>query len=141
MRVLLDTCIFIHLVTDKELLSNDVLSILDDYENTLCVSAETIRELIIQFNKGKLVSKFWKTADAMVDSIQNDYYIYILPLKYEHMRTYANLRINTSREHKDPSDHVIIAHAITEHVPLITEDGKFEFYKKQGLYLILNKKK
>ena len=109
MRVLLDTCIFIHLATDKELLSNDVLSILDDYENTLCVSAETIRELIIQFNKGKLVSKFWKTADAMVDSIQNDYYINILPLKYEHMRTYANLRINTSREHKDPSDHVIIA--------------------------------
>ena len=43
--------------------------------------------------------------------------------------------------HKDPSDHVIIAHAITEHLPLISDDRKFEFYKKQGLDLILNKKK
>lgn len=140
MRVLLDTCIFIHLATDKELLSKDVLSVIDDYDNTLFVSAETIRELIIQFNNGKLVSKFWKTADEMVDSIKNDYYISILPLKEEHMRTYSNLRINTAQDHKDPSDHVIIAHAITEHLPLITEDSKFEFYKNQGLDLILNKK-
>jgi PIN domain nuclease of toxin-antitoxin system len=140
MRVLLDTCIFIHLATDKEMLSKDVLSVIDDYDNTLSVSAETIRELIIQFNNGKLVSKFWKTADEMVDSIKNDYYISILPLKEEHMRTYSNLRINTAQDHKDPSDHVIIAHAITEHLPLITEDSKFEFYKNQGLDLILNKK-
>lgn len=140
MRVLLDTCIFIHLATDMEMLSKDVLSIIDDYYNTLFVSAETIRELIIQFNNGKLVSKFWKTADEMVDSIKNDYYISILPLKEEHMRTYSNLRINTAQDHKDPSDHVIIAHAITEHLPLITEDSKFEFYKNQGLDLILNKK-
>lgn len=140
MRVLLDTCIFIHLATDKEMLSKDVLSVIDDYDNTLFVSAETIRELIIQFNNGKLVSKFWKTADEMVDSIKNDYYISILPLKEEHMRTYSNLRINTAQDYKDPSDHVIIAHAITEHLPLITEDSKFEFYKNQGLDLILNKK-
>ena len=36
--------------------------------------------------------------------------------------------------------HVIIAHAITNRIPLITDDGKFEFYKKQGLELIVNKK-
>ena len=35
---------------------------------------------------------------------------------------------------------MIIAHAITESIPLISDDGKFEFYKKQGLDLILNKK-
>ena len=56
------------------------------------------------------------------------------------MKTYSELEINTAQDHKDPSDHVIIAHAITEHLPLITEDDKFEFYKKQGLDLILNKK-
>lgn len=57
-----------------------------------------------------------------------------------YMRTYGNLRINTAQDHNDPSDHVIIAHAITNHIPLITDDGKFEFYKKQGLELIVNKK-
>ena len=29
---------------------------------------------------------------------------------------------------------------ITNRIPLITDDGKFEFYKKQGLELIVNKK-
>ena len=76
----------------------------------------------------------------MIDSIQRDYFIQILPLKEEHMKTYSELEINTLQDHNDPSDHVIIAHAITEHLPLITDDGKFEFYKKQGLDLILNMK-
>ena len=34
----------------------------------------------------------------------------------------------------------IIAHAITEHLPLISSDGKFDFYCKQGLNFIFNKK-
>ena len=114
MRLLLDTCIFIHLATDRSLLSRDVIALLEDYDNTLCVSAETIRELVIQFNKGKLVSKFWKTPDSMIDSIKNDYFIDILPIREEHLRHYAKLRINMAQDHNDPSDHVIIAHAITE---------------------------
>ena len=75
MRYLLDTCIFIHFATDQDLLSKDVYAILDDSENTLCISAETVRELVIQFNKGKLVSKYWKSADAMINSIKEDYQI------------------------------------------------------------------
>lgn len=141
MRVLIDTCIFIHYAIDHSQLSNDVLALLTDYDNTICVSAETPRELVIQFNNGKVVSKFWKTARAMIDSIQNEFFINILPLKEEHMKTYSDMIINTAQDHKDPSDHVIIAHAITEHLPLITDDGKFEFYKGQGLDLILNKKR
>ena len=141
MRVLLDTCIYIHWTIDQDQLSDDVLELLSDYDTTVCVSSETLRELIIQFNSGKLVSKYWKTADQMIDAIKNKFYVSILPLKEEHFRTYANLHINIAQDHKDPSDHVIIAHAITEHLPLVTEDGKFEFYKKQGLDLILNKKK
>ena len=39
-----------------------------------------------------------------------------------------------------PSDHVIIAHAITEHLPLISSDTRFDFYRKQGLDMIFNKK-
>lgn len=68
MRILIDTCIFIHFVAERDLLSRDVIAMLEDY------------------------------------------------------------------------DHIIIAHAITEHIPLISDDSKFEFYKKQGLDLILNKK-
>jgi PIN domain nuclease of toxin-antitoxin system len=68
MRVLIDTCIFIHFALDRSLLSNDVLSILEDYDNTICVSAETPRELVIQYNNGKVVSKYWKSARQMIPS-------------------------------------------------------------------------
>ena len=136
-RYLIDTCIFIHYATDRGLLSADVLSILTDYDTVICMSAESIRELIIQYNNGKLVSKFWKSAEQMIDDIRNKYYIEILPLKEEHMRTYSRLRLNYVQDHKDPSDHVIISHAITERLPLISDDGKFDFYKDKGYTLSL----
>jgi PIN domain nuclease of toxin-antitoxin system len=141
MRVLIDTCIFTHFALDRSLLSQDVLSILEDYDNVICVSAETPRELIIQYNNGKVVSKYWKSAKEMIDAIENEYYIHILPLKEEHMKKYSELELNIAQDHKDPSDHVIIAHAITEGLPLISDDRKFEFYRKQGLDLIINSKK
>lgn len=140
MRYLIDTCIFIHYALERDKLSDDVLSILEDYDNTICVSAETLRELIIQYNNGKLVSKYWKSARAMVDSIKDELFIDILPLNEEHMKTYSELTLNVGQDHKDPSDHVIIAHAMTEKLPLISDDGKFEFYRKQGLDFIYNKK-
>jgi PIN domain nuclease of toxin-antitoxin system len=140
MRILIDTCIFIHFVAERDLLSRDVIAMLEDYDNTICVSAETPRELIIQYNNNKLVAKLWKSARDMVDSINRDYFINILPLREEHMKTYSEMELNVAQDHRDPSDHIIIAHAITEHIPLISDDSKFEFYKKQGLDLILNKK-
>ena len=140
MRYLIDTNIFIYYATDKSLLSNDVLSILEDYENTICISTESLREIIISFNHGGIVSKYWKSAHDIIDSIQQEWFITILPLKREHMRTYSDLVLNVAEDHKDPSDHVIISHAITNKMPLISSDGKFEFYRSQGLDFIFNKK-
>ena len=36
----------------------------------------------------------------------------------------------------DPSDHVIISHAITERIALLSSDTRFWFYRDQGLDLI-----
>ena len=44
--------------------------------------------------------------------------------------------INEAMDHRDPSDHVIIAHAITEHLTLLSSDHKFAFYRSQGLDLL-----
>ena len=52
------------------------------------------------------------------------------------MHTYANLELNEAQEHHDPSDHVIISHAITERLTLLSSDAKFPFYRNQGLDLI-----
>ena len=85
MRVLLDTHIFIWYAKEQDKLSNNVLTILSDYENEVYVSSETLKE------------------------------------------------------HYDPSDHLIISHALTNRLTLISADGKFPYYRNQGLDLIENK--
>lgn len=140
MRYLIDTNIFVYLATDVDFLNRDVLSLLEEPDALLYISVESVRELIVGYRNKGLCSKRWKSAEEMVAAIEKEYYIKILPLKKEHMETYAQLEINEVQGHKDPSDHVIIAHALTEHLPLISSDTRFEFYCKQGLELIFNKK-
>lgn len=140
MRYLLDTCIYIYLSTDPESLDPNVLAMLSEPDAILCVSAETVRELIVAYNNKGWGNKKWKTAEDMVRSIEETYFVEILSMEKEVMQTYSRLRINTSMNHKDPSDHVIIAHAITLHMPLISSDTRFPFYRRQGLDFIFNEK-
>lgn len=140
MRYLIDTNIFVYAVAEPDLLSRDVSAIISEPDTVLYMSAESVRELIVAYRNKGLCAKRWKSAKDMVDSIEGEYYIKILPLKKEHMQTYARMEINEVQGHKDPSDHVIIAHAITEHLPLISSDTRFEFYRPQGLDLIFNRK-
>lgn len=140
MRYLIDTNIFVYAATDRDSLSNDVKAILEEPDTVLNISVESVRELVVGYRNKGLCSKQWKSAEEMVAAIEDEFYIQILPLKKEHMMTYARMDINEAQGHKDPSDHVIIAHAITEHLPLISSDTRFEFYRKQGLDLIFNRK-
>jgi tRNA(fMet)-specific endonuclease VapC len=139
-RYLLDTNIFVYAVEDRDNLSADVLAILEDYESVFYMSAESIKELIVAFRNKKLLNEKWATPLDMVRSITEDYYITILPVDNEVMKTYASLELNHSEDHKDPSDHIIISHAMTFRMPLISSDHKFLYYKRQGLELIYNEK-
>lgn len=136
MRILLDTCVIIDWFTDADSFDDAVWDILNDSDNHLYISAETQRELIVSFNNKRLLSKYWKTAEEMLLSIKQDADIDTLPISEATMFTYSRLRINEAQEHYDPSDHVIISHAITEHLTLLSCDQKFSFYRNQGLDLI-----
>ena len=137
---MIDTNIFVFLVTDISQLDKDVESIIQDYSNTLHMSAESVKELIVAYNNKGLLTKKWKTAEEMVAAIEDEYYIKILPVNKEHMKTYSRLSINNIDNHRDPSDHVIISHAITNKIPLISSDRKFTFYTDQGLDLVFNER-
>lgn len=102
----------------------------------ICVSVESIKELIVAYRCKGLGLKMWRKESDIVNSIQEEFYIEILPIQKDQMITYSNLSINEAEDHRDPSDHVIIAHAITNKMPLISCDRKFQFYTKQGLELI-----
>lgn len=138
MRYLLDTNIFVFLSTDRDMLDRNVADILLDCENVLCMSAESVKELMVAYNNKGLGSKIWSDCKDLVKSISRDYGIHVLPVDERVLLTCSRLIRN--QEHKDPSDHVIISHAITLGIPLISSDTKFPFYTKQGLDLIQNKR-
>lgn len=140
MRYLLDTNTVIYFATDHSKLDRDVISILQDENNLLYMSVESVREIIVAYKNKGFVTKKWKTCNEFLDMIASTLDVAVLPLDNNVMRTYANLHINTAQGHKDPSDHVIISHAISLHMPLISCDTRFPFYRRQGLDLIFNTK-
>lgn len=140
MRYLIDTNIIVYIISDPDSLDNDVKAIISDPDNTLYTSAESAKELVIAYRNKGLLTKRWGKAEDMLNSIEDEYGIYIRPINREHIHTYARLSLNTRQDHRDPSDHVIIFHAITEHMPLISSDTRFGYYRAQGLDFIYNKR-
>ncbi len=136
MRLLLDTCVIIDWLTDTDPFDRYVWDILNDPQTKLYVSAETARELIVSFNNKKLLSKYWKSAEGMLLAMKEEAMVDILPLTERTMFAYSRLTLNEAEDHRDPSDHVIIAHAITERLTLLSSDQKFAFYRSQGLDLL-----
>ena len=61
MRLMLDTCVIIDLLTDVDSLSKGALDLLGDKENTLYASAESMRELVVHFNTKKLLTNVFYT--------------------------------------------------------------------------------
>ena len=70
MRYLLDTHILFYYVANHSLLDRNVTAILEDADNMLCVSAETIRELIVAYKNKGFTTKRWKTCEDLIDSIE-----------------------------------------------------------------------
>ena len=136
MKLLLDTCAVIDLVTAPDSLDKGFWDIYDDPENIPFASFETAKELVVSFNNNRFLSKYWKTAEEMLLCIERDYGIEFLPLRRDSAFVYSRLRLNLQQDHKDPSDHIIISHAIAEHLTLLSSDTRFWYYRDQGLELI-----
>ena len=134
MRYFVDTNVFIYSLIEKYRLKKHVLQLLEEYENQLYVSSESIKEFfhLSQQNRIKLDIK---KVDDIFEYI--DYLGYTIKyIKKEHLKTFYNLPIE--KTHNDPSDRLIIAQAITEKIALISSDTAFPLYRKHGLDLIEN---
>ena len=136
MRLMLDTCVIIDLLVDMDNLGRGAQDIIEDPCNIFYASIETMRELVVHFNNKKLLNKYFKTSDEVLTAVENDLKIEFLPIRRDVVYTYAHLRLNEAMAHNDPSDHIIISHAITERMALLSSDHKFPFYRNQGLELI-----
>ena len=138
MRYLIDTHIFIWYAKEPENLSQNIRAILDNYDNQIYLSAESLREFVLLWNNKPHIRRWWKSPAELIQSVEREFYFQILYLHKEHYEQYARLRINEAQEHYDPSDHLIISTALCNGIPLISDDSKFPFYRNQGLELIEN---
>lgn len=138
MRLLLDTNIYVYMVSDRKSLTKDVCTYLEDPENLKYLSIVSLQELITAFRTKKLLSNLWKTEAEMVSFVLNDPSVEIDNTDVNVIRTLAALQVNEVQDHKDPFDHIIIAQAISHKMTLVSSDTKFPFYRKQGLRLVEN---
>jgi PIN domain nuclease of toxin-antitoxin system len=134
---MLDTNIFLFMVNKSRRLSKPVESIVTDWSNSLCMSMESVREIIIKQRDKDFNGRRWNTIESLIGCIQDEFMIDILPIDLNVMRTLFALR--PGPDHHDPFDHIIIAQAITCRMPLISADEKFPYYCQQGLRLVENR--
>ena len=136
MRYMLDANILLFTLEDRNRLTREVEEILGDYNNRKYISAESVKEIVHLWQSGKFSSKKQMFVNGVVDFIKNETDWEIKPIQKEHLRTLEKIPI--LHNHKDPSDRMIIAQAITEKITLVSSDKMFSSYKKFGLELIFN---
>ena len=132
MRYLIDTNVFVKMATG--IISDETRRIIEDYENLIYISSQSITEYLHLVQNGKILpSKELRLLDVF-DIIENKLGFQVKYVAKEHLRTFAKLHLVEG--HNDPNDRLIIAQALTEKMPLISSDKKFPKYRRVGLELI-----
>jgi PIN domain nuclease of toxin-antitoxin system len=137
MRYLIDSNILFFFVSDRDELTREVNDILQDYGNRIYIPSKCVEELIYLQQSRKIKAKRWKTAEDIILTIDELGF----DIKYvakEHLLTLAHLPLLP--DHKDSTDRVAIAQAITEKMPIISSDREFPRYRRYGLELVFNRR-
>jgi PIN domain nuclease of toxin-antitoxin system len=136
MRYLIDTNILLFAIKESERISKDVSELIWDTLNTINISSRSIEEIVHLLRIGKVKVPQWKETKDIFSSI-DEFGFSVDYFKKEHILTLGKLiPIN---DHKDPVDHAIMAHAITNKVTLISSDSKMRLYQNQGLNFVWNR--
>ncbi len=123
MRVLLDTCAFLWLITENtdqlSLIASDTF--LHKY-NQIYFSLVSAWEISIKKSTGKLVlsDPVYEFISEQIESNQ----LIVLPIELDHIAKVSELPFY----HKDPFDRLIIAQALTEDIAIMTSDSLFKSY-------------
>jgi len=126
-KYLIDTHILLWLVAEPYKLSSKTKEILININNTILVSFVSFWEIAIKTSIGKLefhttidelkLKTFEKNIEIIFPTVQATSKIQIMPFYKE-----QNI------EHRDPFDRMLIAQAITENIPIVSVDTKFDLY-------------
>jgi PIN domain nuclease of toxin-antitoxin system len=126
LRVLLDTQVFIDLAQQGiERFGSHARKLIEDENSDLLFSAVSITEIAIKAG----VKKLGITASDTSKAIEHLRLI-LIPFEPRHAMRMFDLPLH----HRDPFDRMLIATALSEAVPIITNDVEFKDYR--GLKVI-----
>ncbi len=126
-RYLLDTHTLIWFLEDNPSLSTKAKSRIEDLENDILVSLMSLWEISIKISVGKLKLAF--SFDQFIKSISKGGFSFLY-LETTHILFIETLPFH----HKDPFDRMLIAQGITENLPIISKDGRFDAYSVERVW-------
>ena len=116
MKLLLDTCTFLWVVTDDKALSSESRNLFSDPTNEVFLSAISSWEIMLKYSLGKLPLPI--PPEHFLSTQRSRHHIEALPLREE-----ATVHLpKLPPFHKDPFDRMLICQAIQHELTILTPD-------------------
>jgi PIN domain nuclease of toxin-antitoxin system len=122
MKLLLDTNVFIRMMTDETLLSPISKAAIADQNNEVWVSAVSAWEIAIKMAIGKI--RLSDPIEFFISDGMRKAKAVELPIRAAHAVRVAALPLH----HNDPFDRLLIAQAQVESLTIVTSDRQFAAY-------------
>jgi len=122
MKLLLDTHVFLWLMTDPARLSTTAADACNDDENLLYLSVASFWEIQFKSQRGKLELDL--PLEQIVREQTADDTFRLLPVEIHHVLALDRLAVH----HNDPFDRILICQAQTETMALVTADAHIHAY-------------
>ena len=122
MRVLLDTHPMYWYIEGDPQLSATAETLIQDTANEVLISPASYWEIAIKVSLGKW--KMNRTYEDFIDIGLDKYGFQVLPI----LPTHTARLIGLPFHHKDPFDRLLVAQALVEGIPIISNDTGLDFY-------------
>ena len=128
MRILLDTCTFLWIVSDAPDLTESVKIIFSDPENEVFLSSVSVWEILVKYLLGKL--SISGSPEYFIGEQREQHDIDTLPLDEASVMHLPIL----PKLHRDPFDRMIVCQAIEHNLTILTPDPMITQYPIQVIW-------
>lgn len=128
MRALLDTHAIVWMLRADPRLSRPAAAVIDESANDLLVSAVSAYEVCLKHSLGK-----WPDVAALAADFEKEIGTAdcrTLPVTTAHAITAGKLDLS----HRDPFDRLLIAQALVERVPIVSNDAVFDSFGVERIW-------